>query len=76
MLDYVNNGIFFSCFFRIALVVAEWYDCLIISFKKSVAMGGTASSQLSEINSVPAQSGANEIDEFDMLAQLRNETKS
>lgn len=39
-------------------------------------MGGTASSQLSEINSVPAQSGANEIDEFDMLAQLRNETKS
>ncbi len=35
---------------------------------------GTASSQLSSINSVSAQSGASakDVDEFDMLAQSRN----
>lgn len=48
---------------------------MINSFKNSVAVSGTASSQLSGINSVTAQSGSNEIDEFDMLAQQRNETK-
>lgn len=55
----------------------NWYDNLIKSLKMSAAVGGTASSQLSGISSVSAQSGgANEIDEFDMLAQLRNETKA
>jgi hypothetical protein len=37
---------------------------------------GTATSQLSQINSVSAQSGASHkaVDEFDMLAQSRNTT--
>lgn len=45
-------------------------------------VAGTASSQLSQINSVTAQSGstsatrAGDIDEFDMLAQSRNDTKT
>lgn len=40
------------------------------------AVGGMASSQLSQINSVTAQSGGKDVDEFDMLAQSRNDAKS
>lgn len=39
-----------------------------------LAVAGMASSQLSQINSVTAQSGGK--DEFDMLAQSRNDAKS
>lgn len=42
----------------------------------STAVGGMASSQLSQINSVTAQSGGKDVDEFDMLAQSRNDAKS
>lgn len=38
-------------------------------------VGGTASSQLSQINTVTAQAGSargKDVDEFDMLAQSRN----
>lgn len=46
-----------------------------------LTVAGTASSQLSQINSVTAQSGSTgrgrgDIDEFDMLAQSRNDTKT
>ncbi|XP_055315284.1 TOM1-like protein 2 isoform X2 [Sitodiplosis mosellana] len=41
-----------------------------------LSVGGMASSQLSQINSVTAQSGGKDVDEFDMLAQSRNEAKS
>lgn len=41
-----------------------------------IAVGGMASSQLSQINSVTAQSGGKDVDEFDMLAQSRNDAKS
>lgn len=40
------------------------------------AVGGMASSQLSQINSVTAQSGGRDVDEFDMLAQSRNDAKT
>lgn len=40
------------------------------------AVAGMASSQLSQINSVTAQSGGKDVDEFDMLAQSRNDAKS
>lgn len=43
-------------------------------------VAGTASSQLSQINSVTAQSGSSgraaDVDEFDMLAQSRNDPKT
>lgn len=43
----------------------------------NLAVGGMASSQLSQINSVTAQSGGKDVkDEFDMLAQSRNDAKS
>lgn len=41
-----------------------------------LAVGGMASSQLSQINSVTAQSGSKDVDEFDILAQSRNDAKS
>lgn len=40
------------------------------------AVAGMASSQLSQINSVTAQSGGKDVDEFDILAQSRNDAKS
>ncbi|XP_031617890.1 TOM1-like protein 2 isoform X2 [Contarinia nasturtii] len=41
-----------------------------------LSVGGMASSQLSQINNVTAQSGSKDVDEFDMLAQSRNDAKT
>lgn len=49
---------------------------IVLFFLFFTAVAGMASSQLSQINSVTAQSGGKDVDEFDMLAQSRNDAKS
>lgn len=65
------SGLCKSIFSRIYSIFHIFIEILLF-----LAVGGMASSQLSQINSVTAQSGSKDVDEFDILAQSRNDAKS